>query len=693
MKNKSCCNRAKQLPATSPGNNWACVLASACLILAALLAAPRKAECDAPSWMHSLGSATIPEHDEKTDAVLLYSEDILTVKPDGKMKRLVRRAYKILRVTAKEHYGVAYANYDAETKVLNMHAWCIPAQGKDYEVKEKEAIETSLLGVSNGELVTDFRTKLLPIPAADPGNIVGWEIEQEERPFVLQDLWQFQKQIPVRESRLTLQLPPGWEYRATWLNYAETKESPSGNNQWQWIVTDVKAIKREDDMPPWEGVAGQLLITFLPPGGTEKKGFETWADIGKWEGNLEQGRRDPSPNISQKVKELTAGKTSTVEKMQALGEFVQRDIRYVAIELGIGGLQPHSARDIYEHHYGDCKDKATLMGAMLKEIGVDSYYISINTTRGAVNGQTPAHPYWFNHEIIGIHLPDDVLDVDASAIYQHPKLGRILIFDPTDDLTPFGQLRGELQANYGLLVTSEGGELIQLPQLPPAKNGVHRSGKFQLNANGDLSGDVTEMHLGDRAAQQRYYFRKAQKDTDKIKAIEGLLGNSLGNYQITKAAVGNLNDTKLPLQYQYSFAVGKYAKPAGNLLLVRPRVLGNASTDLLEKKEPRKYPVEFEGPERNAMSYEITIPAGYEVDELPPPVDVEYSFGGYHAKTVAQGNTLKYTRTYEIKQLSVPVSQAEDLKKFYRIIASDERNTAVLKSAVAKAGDAGGTSH
>ena len=68
--------------------------------------------------------------------------------------------------------------------------------------------------------------------------------------------------------------------------------------------------------------------------------------------------------------------------MRALAKFVQGDIRYVAIELGIGGLQPHQASDIYSHRYGDCKDKATLMSSMLREIGVESYYLDVNTQRG-----------------------------------------------------------------------------------------------------------------------------------------------------------------------------------------------------------------------------------------------------------------------------------------------------------------------
>ena len=89
----------------------------------------------------------------------------------------------------------------------------------------------------------------------------------------------------------------------------------------------------------------------------------------------------------------------------------------------------------------------------------------------------------------------------------------------------------------------------------------------------------------------------------------------------------------------------------------------------------------FEGPRHDTDAFEITLPAGYEVDDLPPLTAADYSFGSYHSKSVAEGNVIRYTRTYEIKKPSVPVSKLDDLKKFYRIIASDERNTAVLKPA------------
>jgi hypothetical protein len=175
--------------------------------------------------------------------------------------------------------------------------------------------------------------------------------------------------------------------------------------------------------------------------------------------------------------------------------------------------------------------------------------------------------------------------------------------------------------------------------------------------------------------------KSVTKEPDRIKPIETLLAHSLSTFQLTKAAVLNLNQTDQPFGYRYSLVAENYAKTAGNLMLVRPRVLGSKSSDLLETKEPRQHPVELPGPERDADTFEITLPAGYEVDELPPPVNADYSFASYHSKTEVNGNTLKYTRTFEVKELSVPLSKVEDLKKLYRIIASDERNTAVLKPA------------
>ena len=406
--------------------------------------------------------------------------------------------------------------------------------------------------------------------------------------------------------------------------------------------------------------------------------------MGVWYQGLISGRQDASPEVKQKVAALAASAGTQLEKIKAVAGFAQKDIRYVAIELGIGGWQPHPAAEVFTHHYGDCKDKVTLMSAMLREIGIENYYVVINSERGSVTPQTPAHMGGFDHVIIAIKLPADVADSSLVATMVHPKLGKLLFFDPTDEMTPFGQLYGPLQANYGLLVAPDGGELIELPQLPPASNGISRTAKLSLSPTGTLSGDVNEVRVGDRASAQRWALRAVTKDADRIKPIEALLSQSLTTFQITKATIGNLQLTDKAFLYDYSLVAQNYAKTAGNLLLVRPRVIGSRSSDLLETKEARKYPVEFEGPSRDTDTFEIKLPQGYEVDDLPPPVNADYSFASYHSKAEVDGNTLRYTRTFEVKELSVPLNKVDDLKKLYRIIANDERNTAVLKPASSK---------
>src|SRR5262245_15604131 len=136
MNSKSFCSQAGPLPRAirhwGPPGILILVLALACTLLST-----SSARADAPSWMRALVNVPVPAHDEKTDAVLLYSEDTLNVQGNGKIKSVERRAYKILRPGGREH-GTVYAHFDTETKITGLRGWCIPAQGKDYEVKDKD---------------------------------------------------------------------------------------------------------------------------------------------------------------------------------------------------------------------------------------------------------------------------------------------------------------------------------------------------------------------------------------------------------------------------------------------------------------------------------------------------------------------------------------------------------------------------
>jgi hypothetical protein len=130
----------------------------------------------------------------------------------------------------------------------------------------------------------------------------------------------------------------------------------------------------------------------------------------------------------------------------------------------------------------------------------------------------------------------------------------------------------------------------------------------------------------------------------------------------------------------YSFVSTGYAKTAGNLLIVRPGVVDSKRLGIASGK-PRKYPIEFPEATRQDDTFDITLPEGYVVDELPKAVDVDCPYGSYKSQVQVAGNTLHYTRMYEIKDVYVPTQKLDEVRTFLNQIAADERASAVLRRA------------
>jgi hypothetical protein len=457
------------------------------------------------------------------------------------------------------------------------------------ELKEKDAVEFSL---SSFEVFSDQRAKGIKFSAADPGSIVGYEYVQKHRPFVFEDDWQFQDEIPTRRARFSLQLPPGWEFSEYWANFPKQQPQSSANNFYVWEVENVPAVEVEPEMPPFLTIASRMDIKYFPRNpALRAKTTGSWNDIGVWYANLTSASRAPSPALQQKVTELTAGISDPLKKMQLLAAYVQQQIRYVAIEVGIGGLQPHPATDVFKHQYGDCKDKVTLLGAMLNQIGVDSYYVMIDTHRGIVNPDFPS--LRGNHMIMAIRLPKEVTANTLYATVDDPQLGRLLFFDPTDEFVPLGYLPPELQQNYGLVITPDSGKLFLLPMLPPTTNRLLRTATLTLGPTGNLGGEVNELRWGAPAGDSRAQF-VGSSPSDREKVVEKFLGAFLNNFTLTNATVGNLEKYDENFILHYQFVVEGYAKTAGNLLILRPRVVGEKGSNILAGKS-RKYPIEFGG--------------------------------------------------------------------------------------------------
>ncbi len=664
--NKLSCNRPHPLIRISA--------AFVFLLLAALAVSPPARSANAPDWLAAAAQQPVPTSLPKdVVAVVLYSEQQTTVKANGDIETRYRAAYKILRPEGKD-YGTFYIYFSKITPITYLKAWSIPADGKVYEVKDHDSVETQMAG---GEFYDDLKVKALVIPAADPGNVVGYEYVQKGRPYIFQDVWDFQERIPVLRALYTLQIPDGWKYTCHWSNHNEIQPQSSGSNQFTWQVNDVPAVTIEDDMPPWRAVAGRLDVKyFSPQNAPQVQQAGSWRDLGLWYSTLVASSRDSTPEISAEVATLTAQAKMPLDKIAAITSYMQRQIRYVAIEIGIGGFQPHPAADVFKNQYGDCKDKATLLSAMLKAAGIDSYYAVAQVYRGIVQPQF-ASALSFNHMILAIRLPAGVPTETLYSLVDDPKLGKLLFFDPTDQYTPLGYLPAYEQDNDVMLIAPDGGQLVHLPLLPPATNRLMRIGQFTLASTGSLTGQVKEVRWGGPAVDGRaQYLQVAPKDREKI--IDQFLGTFFNNFQLQQASVLNLTNFSENLILFYQLAAPTYAKQVGDLIILRPRVLGEKSSAILSGSD-RKYPVEFSEATLQTDEFDFTLPAGYTVDEMPAPVKVDCGYISYQSKTALDGNVLRYTRSYQVNKVVVPVEDLRTLRSALGAIAADERSSVILK--------------
>jgi Domain of Unknown Function with PDB structure (DUF3857) len=640
------------------------------LVFAALAFLPTNLSAGVPDWLRSVAQQPVKKYADDANAVILLDDQETTVKDNGEIVEHHKTVYRILRPEGK-HYADFGVPFDHETKLSYLRGWSITAKGQEYEAKDRDTFE---LSSSTYEVFSDQKVKFIKLPGADVGTIVGFEYEHKRRPYLFEDSWLFQDTIPVEKCRYTLHLPPAWEYRSDWINHAEQKPAQEGNTS-IWEVGDVPRIEKELHTLPDRALAGRMIVTFYSDK-VRNQTYRSWNELGAWHAQLIAGSFGTSPAIQQKVQEIAPATLPMLDRIKALARFAQRDIRYAAIEVGIGGLRPHPADEIFAHRYGDCKDKATLLSTMLTQIGVKSFYMPIYDERGFYTEKTPPN-LGFNHVILAIQMPEGSMPKPLPAAVAHPKLGQLLIFDPTNEWVPFGQLPFYEQDSYALLVVGNGGELLHLPSSAPELNTFHRDAKLKLLPDGTLQGQIQETMSGYMAMMGRA-FLKDESANDRKKIVEHFMGTNLGNFQVDGVEMENASEIDKDLVLRFTFTANHYAKNAGPLLLVRPRVVGEMAS-AFDGTKPRHYAYQFEAPFLRSDSVEISLPEGYSVDEFPSSARGEFPFAEYKSKTEQTGNVLKYTREYKMEATSVPADKFDDLRRLFSQIIVDEKSMAVLK--------------
>ncbi len=652
------------------------LLTFAAALLAGTTSVNAFAKDQVPDWVRAAAALPTPNVPKSANAVFLLEETTYSVAPDGTRLERVRKVVKILRPKGRK-YGEMYAGFDGTSKLHYMHIWSIGADGKEYAVKDNEMHD---VGTGEGfELYSDGRARVGQAPAMDVGAVAAMEYEKQERPYYNDIIWVPGEDVPVLKERLTLNLPAGYTYRSAWKGKpkADAIDVEHGNTLWE--VTDQAALIDEERVPLQPSpmsVAPRMDIFYQGPGAGGAYGAMTgdWKSIGEWYERLAKDRNKPDAAITAKALELTQGKTDFRAKTEAIANFVQGDIRYVAIEVGVGGYQPHAATDTFKARYGDCKDKATLLSAMLNAVGIHSTWVWVDTNRGVRNSEAPS--LWGNHMIAGIELPAEYKPEGMYSIVKADSGKRFLIFDPTWEKTPFGHLERNLQGSDALLIDGADSQSIRLPVLEPVRNLIERKATFALSADGALTGAVQEQRSGDIASDRRRLFATSTVAEQK-KALERGLANDLEVFTLNDLKAEHVAELSQALTVSYSLKADRFAQEMGAMLAVRPRVLGQDGFALDTK--PRKLPYDLGGTRQIHDEYTITLPAGFAVEELPGPVNLDLGFASYRSESKVVDRAIHYSRTYTVREITLPASRAADMQKLARVIASDEQSAAVLK--------------
>src|SRR6185503_4017298 len=465
---------------------------------------------ETPAWLQQAAKLTAPVYEKEVPAVVLQDEKRVTVSDDGRITTIRTFAIRIL-IREGRSYAVASEFYSSDAgKIRDMHAWLIRDASSVKKYGKDETIDQI---ADPNDVYNESRLKIIDASNdADAGTVFGYQVTTEERSIFSQDIWAFQNRLPSLSSRYVLTLPKGWTAKGVTFNYSNIAPVESGST-YTWELRDLPPIRREPSSPRVTSLAPRVGISFFPPGDTTSPNFKTfsnWSEVAYWLAALHDPQSVPNDAIAAKVGQLTNQSMTELEKIRALGTFVQ-NIHYISIDIGVsrgGGMRPHTASEVFGKAYGDCKDKANLMRAMLKVLNITSYPVVIYAGDPDYVRQEWASPHQFNHCIIAIKVSDDT---QAATIVCHSKFGRLLIFDATDDNTPVGDLPEHEQGSWALVVAGESASLSRMPVTPAEGNFLDRRVDANLAGDGPIAAPLQENAIGRWATDYRTEFRQLSR--------------------------------------------------------------------------------------------------------------------------------------------------------------------------------------
>lgn len=627
---------------------------------------------EVPSWLAQFRGVQTPAYEKDVKAVVLQKEAVVNVGSDGKVVTTLTYVVRILTREGRREAVAVEPYLVSSGKIREIKGWLIRADGTA-KAYGKDMILDRISDPD--DIYNELRLKIIDASdEADAGAIFGYQVTSEETPLFDQDSWLFQDDLPAIVSRYTLNLPSGWKADSNTFNYAKIEPSVSGSS-YSWELRNLQPIAKEPESPSIVNIAPRLAVNYSPAAGaTNFRNFKDWTEVSRWNTELSNPSVIVDDDIANKARELTANAKTEFEKIRAIGTFVQ-NLQYISIDIGVGrgnGYRPRPSTLVLQRGYGDCKDKANLMRALLKVLKIEAYPVAIYSGDPTYVREEWASPRQFNHCIIAVKVSDET---KSQTVLTHPTLGRLMIFDATDPYTPVGDLPDYLQGSLALIVAGADGKLMKMPVTLPEANKMVRSVEMTIADNGDISGFIRERAQGQQAAYARRLLR-AISVSDYNKMIESWVVRGISTARVGKIAPVDKNaENQFDLDVELKAPI--YGQLMQNRLLVFKPVVVDRLNSLWLTDTKRTHPVIMEA---NAFSETavFTLPTGFVVDEMPDAVNLETSFGKYSTSYEVKDNSLIFKRSLTLNSATIPVDRYASVKDFFVKIRSAEQSPVVL---------------
>jgi tetratricopeptide (TPR) repeat protein/transglutaminase-like putative cysteine protease len=511
---------------------------------------------------------------------------------------------------------------------------------------------------------TDYRQKHITVPGLRPGETLEYDLVTViHTPLAPGQFWtdySFEKNGIVLDEQLDIDVPadrslklknkPGLDPKIT---------EADGRRIYHWSSSH---LEREDDEKKDKKPKKKKKDDESPA--IQMTTFTSWEAVGSWYAGLEHDRRQPSADVRAKADELTKGATTDLAKIEALYDYVAKNFRYVSLSLGVGRYQPHAAADVFHNQYGDCKDKHTLLAAMLEAEGFHASSVLINSSR-KLDPDVPS-PAQFDHVITLVPLPKEEVWMDT-----------------TTEVAPFRLLSYNIRKKQALVIPASGpAHLEETPADPPFPNRQIQQIDATVNDLGKIQAHVSFNVHGDTELLMRMIFRRVPNS--QWQHLVETMNNSAGmDAEISNLKVDDPADTHHPFVFSYDFSKANYldwSKKKSEIDLPLAQFsLADADED---ETGPDADPIQFGPPGEYVYGLKIVLPSKYTI-RTPLPFAMKRDYAEYSASYKIEGTTFTAERILTMRQRELPAARTADYLAFRRAVGSDLGQHLSVESTVA----------